>query len=294
MPYKRNWESRNPGCLIFLLDQSRSMRDPFYDSRYGRKKSKAEVLADILNNFLEELTITNTVPQANLTTLVRPRAEVCVLGYQGYTARPILGGQLAGREFVSLPELQENPLTLETRIQKDIDEIGRETEISIDVPIWIKPVADDGTPMCQALTYACSLASSWATQHPNSYPPVIINVTDGEYNDGNPTSAARALTQVQTSDGHALLFTVHITNLSHPRVDYPAFVHELPNNEYARSLFSISSPIPETSYELLSASLGHQLNPGAKGLIFNGDARSINFMFRFASQRATKPLRLDY
>jgi len=144
--------------------------------------------------------------------------------------------------------------------------------------------------MCAALQRARDLAQVWAMSHPDSYPPVIINVTDGASTDGDPTTIAQEITQISTSDGQALLFNVHITNLPDQPIAYPLRESELPNDKYAKLLFSISSIIPESSRALLQALLGRDVPSGERGMIFNGDATSVRLMFNFASKPRTQPL----
>jgi hypothetical protein len=115
-------------------------------------------------------------------------------------------------------------------------------------------------------------------------------VTDGIANDGDPTNEAEKLSHISTNDGQALFFNVHITDISSAPVAYPASESELPNDRYAKKLFSMSSLVPETSRTQLQSLLGRPVLPGARGLIFNGDAASVRQMFVFASVPATKPL----
>ncbi len=288
--YSQAWSAARPGCLILLLDQSGSMSDPFGYTQAGAGRRKCDMVATVLNGFLNELIVTNTIAQKDGTIMVRPRADVAVLGYEGSFVGPILGGVLESRTFVTLPELQMNPLTIERRIKREIDEIGMEMEIPVQFPIWVQPVAGGGTPMCAALREAHTLALQWATQHPDSYPPVVINVSDGMANDGDPLEPARLFTNVSTNDGQALLFNVHITDINRAPVAYPSDESELPSDRYAQKLFAMSSLIPDSSRLLLQSLLGRPVFPGSRGLIFNGDAASVRQMFVFASVPATKPL----
>lgn len=288
--YIQAWSATRPGCLIFLLDQSGSMGDPFGMARAGAGRRKCDMVATILNGFLNELIVTNTVAHKDGTTEVRPRAEVTVLGYEGSFIGPVLGGGLYHQTFVSLPELQMNPLSIERRNKIEIDETGQQITIPVPFPIWIEPVSGGGTPMCAALGRARDLAWQWAMSHPDHYPPVVINVTDGMANDGDPTDDANQLRQVSTADGQTLLFNVHITSLNNTAVEYPANERDLPNDKYAQKLFQISSEVPETSRGMLGSLLGRPVAPGAKGMIFNGDASSIRQMFVFASVPATQSL----
>lgn len=42
--YTKCWESANPGCMIFLIDQSGSMADPFAMDQVGGGKRKCDYL----------------------------------------------------------------------------------------------------------------------------------------------------------------------------------------------------------------------------------------------------------
>src|SRR2546423_3040343 len=106
--YTRDWASYQPGCMIFLLDQSGSMSEQFGLTQAGRGRRKCDVVAMILNSFLNELITTNLIPRKDGTSDVRPRADICVLGYEGSNIQSIFSGALAGRDFVSLPELYMN------------------------------------------------------------------------------------------------------------------------------------------------------------------------------------------
>src|SRR5262249_133180 len=142
------------------------------------------------------------------------RAEVAVIGYESSYVGSAFGGALQGKSFVTLPELQMYPLSIEQRKRKEIDETGQVFEIDVQFPIWVRPLSDGGTSMCEALHQAQQVAWEWADTHPDSYPPVIVNVSDGVATDGDPAREARLITEVATNDGQALLFNVHITDLN--------------------------------------------------------------------------------
>lgn len=290
MNYSQIWSASRPGCLILLLDQSGSMSDPFGYTQAGAGRRKCDMVATVLNGFLNELIVTNTVAQKDGSTTVRPRADVAVLGYRGAFVGPILEGVLKNQTFVTLADLQMNPLTIERRIKREIDDFGMDVEIPMEFPVWVNASADGGTPMCAALHQAHDLADDWSMRNPDSYPPVIINVSDGMANDGDPVEAAGTISGISTSDGQALLFNVHVTDINSAPVTYPAHEDELPNDRYAKKLFAMSSLIPETSRERLGSMLSRPVYPGARGLIFNGDAASVRQMFVFASVPATRPL----
>jgi hypothetical protein len=79
--YRQSWGGSHPGCLILLLDQSGSMSDSFGNTQAGAGRRKCDMVATVLNGFLNELIVTNTVAQKDGSTEVRPRADVAVISY---------------------------------------------------------------------------------------------------------------------------------------------------------------------------------------------------------------------
>jgi hypothetical protein len=290
MVYNQQMNSRFPGCIIILLDQSFSMDTPFGYQQEGAGERKCDKVATVLNDFLNVLITSNTDIDSRGQPQTKPRADIAILGYKGSSVNSALKGKLSSRKFVSLPELQMNPIANEQRRQTEIDETGTIIEYMIDFSIWVKPEAGGGTPMCAALSRAVALAEEWVHNFPTCYPPVIINVTDGAVTDGDPKPIADKLRRISTRDGQALLYTVHITDINLAPVEYPAKASELPNDEYTQMLFSISSEIPEKGCEMFASLLQRTIEVGSRGLIFNGDAASIRLMFDFASLPATQPM----
>ena len=288
--YARRWNSATPGCMIFLLDQSGSMAEPFANEQVGSGRRKCDMVATIFNSFLNELITINTEVLPDSSSDVKRRADISALGYEGTGATSALDGMLANQPFVSLADLQMNPLDIEMRKRKEVDDSGNFYEVEIPFPVWIKAKHGGGTPMCAALSRARDLASQWAMNHPDNYPPVVINLTDGMSTDGDPSSIAQQITQIATSDGNALLFNVHITSINASPLLYPVSESDVPNDQYAQQLFKMSSVIPETSRTLLESLLGRAVPSGARGMIFNGDASSIRLMFNFVSTPATQPI----
>lgn len=289
--YARQWGSPHPGCLIILLDQSGSMADPFPASKIGAGKRKCDMVATILNNFLHNFIEKNTVVRKNGQPEVRPRADVAVLGYEGTTVRSAFAAPLGNQDFVSLPDLSANPIDIEKRKMKQVDDTGQIYEIPVLFPIWVKPTVGLGTPMCAALERAKALATQWISdpKHAENYPPVVINVTDGMCTDGDPTSIAQELCQLKTADGNVLLYNVHITDLDEKTKEFPLSETDLPDNSYAKQLFKISSIVPETSRTLLNQQSSNVISENAHGMIFNGDAESVQKMFILGTTIATPP-----
>ncbi|MBI3950237.1 MAG: VWA domain-containing protein [Acidobacteria bacterium] len=177
MPYTAEISRVNPSCFLFLIDQSGSMSDLFPEVGC----SKAQGLADAVNRLLQTLATRCAKGEE-----VRDYFDVGVIGY-GQNIGPVLQGPLAGRDLVSISEIAFNPAKLETKIRKVPDGAGGLVEQNFQLPIWLDPVHNGGTPMCEALRRAKSLLEGWVVAHPTSYPPTVIHITDGESTDGDPS-----------------------------------------------------------------------------------------------------------
>jgi hypothetical protein len=262
MPYSAEISRANPTCFLFLIDQSESMRDPIGGGDVPMQK--AEAVADAVNRLLSELSIKCAKEDG-----VRDYFHVGVIGY-GAGVRPIFDGALAGRELVPLSEVAAQPARVEER--KRLNGRGG-SAVAVKVPTWFSPVAFGDTPMCGALDLARNVLSRWLAEHPGSFPPVVVNITDGESTDGDPTLAAEALRGLTSTDGHVLLFNLHLSSDQSDPVVFPAVDAHLPD-DYARLLYRMSSPLPE---DMRTAARRHDLTlgDGAHGFAFNADISSI-------------------
>lgn len=122
--------------------------------------------------------------------------------------------------------------------------------------------------MGEGLHQAHLLLQDWVSKHPNGYPPIAINITDGEAN-SDPTANAQAITSLASSDGNVLLFNCHISSHSASPIIFPADETALPD-DCARMLFRMSSLLPD---KLRQAAKSEGLNVGeqARGFAFNAD-----------------------
>src|SRR5262249_14752548 len=115
--YSRKIGSDAKGCIIFLLDHSYSMVDPFA----GGNRSKCDALASAINRLIAEV-----ITQSFKGEQVSDRFDIGVIGYttdaqNSPVIGPALKGVLAGRDLVAVPELEENPLRIEDRMIKQYD-----------------------------------------------------------------------------------------------------------------------------------------------------------------------------
>lgn len=263
MPYQAEISRANPSMFLFLLDQSGSMQDKFGGGG-GKKDQK---VADAINNLLYNLTIKCAKSEG-----VRDYYHVGVFGY-GAKVGAALGGALAGRDLVRISEIADAPERIEERTKKVDDGAGGIVEQKVRFPIWFSPVSNGGTPMVQAIKEAQRIVQSWLAEHPDCFPPIVINITDGEATDGDPLPAAEQLRALQSSDGNVLFFNVHLSSVGGSPIEFPNSEFELPD-QYAKQLFNMSSELPE-HIRTAAEQEGYRVSPNSRGFVFNADIVSV-------------------
>jgi hypothetical protein len=264
MPYTAEVSRTNPSCFLFLIDQSGSMEDPF-GGEAGR--TKAEGLADAINRLIQNLVIKCAKSEG-----VRDYFHVGVIGYAEKVG-PALGGALAGRDLVPISELANLPARVEERQKKVEDGAGGLVEQTVKFPVWFDPISKGGTPMVQALGEATKILKTWLADHPDAFPPIVINITDGESTDGDPSAAAAELRNLATSDGNVLLFNVHLSSTQARPLEFPDNSENLPD-KFAKLLYGMSSPLPAYMIEMASQE-GFAVGEDSHGFVFNADLVSV-------------------
>ena len=266
MPYTAEINRSNPSCFLFLIDQSGSMQEPFPAAE--GKKPKSEGLADAINRLIQNLVIKCAKSEG-----IRDYYEVGVLGYRGNEVNFAFGGHHAGKEILPISVLGKAQLRVEERIRKMDAGAGGINTQKIKFPIWFEPKAQGTTPMCAAFDKAHSVMAKWIVAHPKSFPPIIINITDGKPSDGNPTNTARDLMSLSTLDGNVLLFNLLISSARMNPVEFPDDESVL-SDQFGRLLFNISSPLPEYMRRML-ADEGVNSSLNSRGFVFNADLVSV-------------------
>ena len=264
MPYSAEISRTNPSCFLFLVDQSGSMEDGWAGEP---GKQKADGLATIINRLLQNLVLKCAKSEG-----VRDYYHVGVIGY-GASVGPAFGGALAGQELAPISAIANLPARIEERTRKMDDGAGGLVEQAIRFPVWFDPVAKGGTPMCAALARARTVLTGWLADHPQGFPPIVINITDGESTDGSPQKAAEALRALKSTDGDVLLFNVHLSSKGGSSFEFPSSESELPD-QYAKQLFNMSSPLPE-HIRSAAAAENFPVSENSRGFVFNADIVAV-------------------
>jgi hypothetical protein len=203
---------------------------------------------------------------------VRDYYHVGVIGY-GDHVRPAFGGQLAGMDLLPISTVASTPSRIEERTKKVDDGAGGLVEQRVKFPVWFDPLAHGGTPMCAALTRATGIIDGWLAQHPDCFPPIVVNITDGEATDGDPSGPADALRRLSSSDGGVLLFNLHLSSQTASPIEFPPDDERLPD-DHARALFSMSSQLPDYM-RTVAEQEGYAVGATARGFVFNADIVAV-------------------
>jgi hypothetical protein len=241
------------------------MQDKFGGEESSRKK--ADGVADAINRLLQNLVIKCAKSEG-----VRDYYHVGVIGY-GNLVGPAFSGALSGRDLVPVSEIANFPARIEERTRKTDDGAGGLVDQTIKFPIWFEPVADGGTPMCRAFGMAQGIVAGWLKQWPACFPPIVINITDGESTDGDPTVASDAVKDLTSADGSTLLFNVHVSSQQTTPIEFPDSEANLPDR-YAQLLFRISSTLPDYM-RAIAQQEGVAVSESTRGFVFNGDMVSV-------------------
>jgi hypothetical protein len=244
-----------PTAVVVLVDQSSSMSEPWgVDNR-----PKSVAVARMVNTALAYI-----VSDCARGEVIRDYIHIGVIGYGGGGATSLLGGG-AGGGLATASALEQSSKTEE--VEKDD---GTGNLIKVRVSKWFDPVAGGGTPMADALRMAEQKLDDWLRSHPDSFPPIVLNITDGQPQSMPDAQAAgESLTRLSTSDGNVLLFSCHVSEKAAMPIQYPTEDGGLPD-EFARFLFGMSSDVPDALVNL-GGRIGLPVRPGSRGFVFNAD-----------------------
>ena len=275
--YQKTVGTPHPGLFIILIDQSGSMNVSFEGGN-----SRAEVAALAVNRCIQSI-----LQRCKQMEHTKDRCYVVVIGYGAPTVNPKAAGQNA--YLIVGGKISE--------VEKQIirtDEIKKNAKVSdgagglmdgqkiIKLDIWVDPCVEGSTPMDEAFMKAEEFASKWVLEHPDNFPPVVVNITDGEPNDPVAAEkAARSLMNVATSDGNLLLFNAHISN-GQGKLVIPSSESAIPS-PLGKLMFRLSSEIPASMIEIAKKVGFEDAKMGSRGLIINGEAGDMIQLIDFGS-----------
>ena len=242
MAYSARITTLRPTAFLVMVDQSGSMAEPVEWA--GETMPKAGAVAQVINSILAEI-----MARTKGDDSYRRYFDVAAIGYGGAGVYSLLP---AGDSWFMTPAQLAGSVRRNEEFQRERTlPDGRKILARNTRKIWIEPTAEGTTPMQAAFNRALELLRLWCAEMAQggpSFPPVVINITDGEATDGGPEAveaAAEKIKSLSTGDGNVLLMNIHVGGDGNRSVVFPADERQLPEDRYARLLYRISSVMPE-------------------------------------------------
>jgi hypothetical protein len=236
----------------------------------GEQMRKDEAVASTINIFVDEL-----IHRCRREEGVRDYFDIAVLEYGGRGVRSALSRE---EEFCTPSELMRMAVETERRHVLRLLPGGNQISTVIEQRKWITPRAEGSTPMGEALARAEKLLRTWCANPANrrSFPPMVINITDGEASDAchyRLCEAAERIKSLGTEDGNAILINIHLARGGSAEdgsaeVSFPCDPCRLPSHPYARLLWDMSSNMPERCNEAIGGTTGAG-NPPYRAMSYN-------------------------
>ncbi len=257
----------NKAAFVILMDRSGSMAEEV--TFQGCKTTKAEALADAVNTLLEEI-----INHSRRERHIGDYFDVAILGYGDKGVESLLGSG-----FRSIVDIDTMDVPSYAKLKSHTLPSGKRCDTIVKLRRWITPQASGQTPMGEALRITRRLIASWCKRHPSSFPPIIINISDGEATDAceqEIRALAEQIKSVATNDGGALLMNIHLASLHDSEsapLCFPAENSPLPINRHSRLLYDISSTLPPLYNTHLLAS--HNEMPPFRAICYNAPINDI-------------------
>lgn len=273
---QKQWSSATPGLLIFMVDQSGSMRKQF-DGEDSRSQFAAKAINNIIKNLIEK---------NHNGKEVRNRCFVMVIGYDSKATKLASG---------FLQKLKDNPIRVDEVTKQVSDGAGGLVPIKVKMPIWVEPIPEDRdlpTNMKAAFELVQKTIEKWVADKPDNPAPIIINISDGKpyYKTDEEAcvtetkEVANAIKAITTEDGPVQIFNAMLRE--GPKVIFPSSDADI-QDDYSRFVFDISTEIPQGFAKAAEKNGLPAFKDGARGAIFNADAVELIKLINFGSSMGT-------
>lgn len=264
--------SKKPWLLVFLIDSSHSMGADWGAST----ESMSRHVMNAVNSTIYELAMEHCV----INEEVKNRIDLSVLSYGGDAS-----------SWALLPNPNSNGYCKAGGPDGWITGYrGVSSETGQDVPYWIELEPDGYTPMRDAIKRAAGIVKKHCEQFPESFPPTVINISDGEPTDcGNPIDwedlqrESKRISECKTNNGSALFCNVHLDPLGE---EDPHLYPDRPGNtEHQRGLWEMSSEVPfDLCHSIFSGGPSH-VDSRPRFYVYNADLPAFQKFLKFGTRR---------
>lgn len=280
--YTQEITRRHRTAFVIMLDRSASMQGRV---RFGRMMmTKAEAVAYTANALVTEL-----IDRSRRTDGVRDYYDIAIVGYGGDGVEVLPDGD----GFRSIEELSRHAPRMSRMAFEELLPDGSAAMVEHSREQWVEQKAEGTTPMYEAMLRVRDLLSEWCSKEENreSFPPIVINITDGEASDCSDAELLDISSQVRalsTSDGNVLLLNIHITSSdAMPSIIFPMADELLSASRHARTLAECSSLMPEAFSEAIHELKGAGAVPPYYGMGYNATIVELLSIINIGSRSIT-------
>ena len=280
--YTQEITRRHRTAFVIMLDRSASMQGRV---RFGRMMmTKAEAVAFTANALITEL-----VDRSRRTDGVRNYYDIAIVGYGGDGVECLL----AEDGFLPIDNLARHAPHLSRVAFEELLPDGTAAMVEHSREQWVEPKAEGTTPMYEAMLRVRDMLGEWCQREENreSFPPVVINITDGEASDCNDAELLDICSQLRslsTEDGNVLLLNIHITSSDMlPSIIFPMADELLAASRHARTLAECSSIMPEAFSEAIHSLKGMGAVPPYYGMGYNATIVELLSIINIGSRSIT-------
>lgn len=277
--YSQEITRRHRAAIVIMLDRSASMQGRV---RFGRvMTTKAEAVAMTANMLITEL-----IDRCRRTDTLRNYFDVAVVGYGDGKVEQLLSED----GFISVKALaQRTPRLGRIAFEEELAD-GSAAMIEHSRPCWVDVHAQGTTPMYEAMMQVRDMVGEWCAKSENreSFPPIVINITDGEPTDCDDNELRDICLQVRriaTEDGETLLLNVHIcTDWTLPSIIFPMPDELVGAGRQARTLAECSSIMPSTFDSVVAELKGMGAVPPFYGMGYNASVIELLSIINIGSR----------
>jgi hypothetical protein len=277
-----------PACMVLLVDCSNSMHHKIGGGDEPRRVVVARAINDVLEN-LESLALGERG--------ARPYFDVAILGYGLGAGTDVESLLPYGDGLISIVDISAHPKRVEQEERRISRPDGTIAVRAKSRKIWVDPTANvrGRTVARRAFLRAQALVDNWISTHSESTPPIVLNITDGQYDRGeDPDDVVRAIQELATRMGNTLVFNCHLSDARtfQSRSGTVIFPSEDEAERFVgtmRRLYDQSSLLPPQMLQRARENIDH-VREGARGYAYNADA-AILFDFLEVGTQPMAPAR---
>tara|TARA_B110000438_G_scaffold300592_2_gene353355 strand:+ start:379 stop:1251 length:873 start_codon:yes stop_codon:yes gene_type:complete len=226
---------------------------------------------------------------------IRPYVDLAIIGY-GTSIRSATPKIPMEQLPFSVTELQKSYIA---KNEIDDSNIGDFSKPRYE---WVEEMSSGTTSMLAALQKAKEITEKWISNHRNSFPPMILNITDGMATDDlvlldrfqhgtlgdmstlDLVTTVKEIQKLATTDGNVLLCNAHVSPDEMSQITYPTNTQNI-ENPLAELMFEMSSVIPSTLLET-GKEMGLPIQSGSRLFLYNAEVTSLLNFLRFGTSAA--------